>query len=621
MAKVALLIGVSEYEPGLNSLSAAVKDVEAMQRVLRHPEIGSFDQVIPLINPDRQAMEEAIYALFASRSKEDLLLLFFSGHGIKDDSGNLFLATTKTRKDQGKLVQPTAVAANVVQDMMNRSRSKRQVVILDCCFSGAFAEGMKAKDDGSVPIKQQLGGEGRAVLTSSTSTQYSFEQQGSDLSTYTRYLVEGIETGGADSDGDGAVSVDELHEYAKKKVQEAAPAQQPEIYPIKEGHKILLAKAPIGDPKLRYRREVERFAKRGEISAIGRTTLDLLRVKLGLLPDEATAIEVEILEPYREYRKRLKLYEQHFSDAIARENPLSQNTRRDLEDLQEALGLRDEDIEPIRAEVVQKAQKSLPSPPTPPITPPIQTNPDKVSTKNVATGSVSNPRRSPVLTGCGLTMLIGTVIIAIGSVAFFQKLSPLVREQISSPSPSPTVASCIINSGELNVRSEPEGNISTTLKSKQQLSPTGKEQDGWIEISAPVRGWVSKKYTQSCYSLSETPSSGKNVTTPVGVVTPSPIKNNSTPPVTKTPHGSLSEKYEEILQDFKKANGSIPPVTNTPSSSFPEGFGKIPEDFGKAPKSWCMSVKQNWEFEKQHPEIRLNSDEYYQTLLKEKGCE
>ncbi len=34
MAKVALLIGVSEYEPGLNSLPGAVKDVEAMQRVL-----------------------------------------------------------------------------------------------------------------------------------------------------------------------------------------------------------------------------------------------------------------------------------------------------------------------------------------------------------------------------------------------------------------------------------------------------------------------------------------------------------------------------------------------------------------------------------------------------------
>lgn len=51
MLKIALLIGVSEYEPGLTTLPAATKDVEAMQRVLLHPEIGGFDDVKVLINP------------------------------------------------------------------------------------------------------------------------------------------------------------------------------------------------------------------------------------------------------------------------------------------------------------------------------------------------------------------------------------------------------------------------------------------------------------------------------------------------------------------------------------------------------------------------------------------
>lgn len=597
MAKVALLIGVSEYEPDLNPLPAAAKDVEAMQRVLRHPEIGCFDQVIALINPERQAMEEAIYALFASRNKEDLLLLFFSGHGIKDESGNLFLATLKTRKYQRKLVQPTAVAASAVQDMMNLSRSKRQVVILDCCFSGAFAEGMKAKDDGSVPIKQQLGGEGRAVLTSSTSTQYSFEQQGSELSTYTRYLVEGIETGVADSDGDGAVSVDELHEYAKKKVQEAAPAQQPEIYPIKEGHKILLAKAPIGDPKLRYRKEVERFAKRGEISSIGRTTLDLLRDKLGLLPDEATAIEAEILEPYREYRKRLELYKQHFSDAIARENPISFNTRKDLEELQEALGLRDEDVEPIRAEVVQKAQKSLPSPPTPPVISPIATNPDQGLTKNAGTGSVSSPRRSPVLMGCGLTMLIGTVIVTIGTITitWIQKLEP---DPGSTPSPaqSATVVSCIINSGELNVRSEPKGNVIDRLKPGQKLSTTGKEKDGWIEISAPIQGWVFKQLTQLCSSA--------NITSTPKPSTPKPSTPKLIPTPTPTP----------ILPKPIPAPIPAPILTPTPTPTPTEQQ----RPFGAADKSWCLAKKESWEFGKEH---FGKDDESTRESMKEADCD
>lgn len=42
------------------------------------------------------------------------------------------------------------------------------------------------------------------------------------LAIYTRYLVEEIQTGAADLDGDGAVSVNELHNYVKAKVEKAA---------------------------------------------------------------------------------------------------------------------------------------------------------------------------------------------------------------------------------------------------------------------------------------------------------------------------------------------------------------------------------------------------------------
>lgn len=58
-------------------------------------------------------------------------------------------------------------------------------------------------------------------------------------------------------ENDGSVSVRELHEYARSKVQEAAPAMKPEIYQVREGSEILLAHAPIGDPRLRYRKEAE----------------------------------------------------------------------------------------------------------------------------------------------------------------------------------------------------------------------------------------------------------------------------------------------------------------------------------------------------------------------------
>lgn len=349
MAKIALLIGVSEYEPGLNPLPSAIKDVEAMRRVLIHPDMGGFADadVNVLKNPQRQDMEEAIFHLFNNRKRDDLLLFYFSGHGITDESGKLYLSTIKTRKlANGSLLLPTAVAASFLHDNINQSKSQRQVLILDCCFSGAMAKGMTVKNDGRVNVQECLGGTGRAILTSSTSTQYSIVSEESELSIYTRYIVEGIETGAADRDEDGWISVEGLHEYASAKVQEAAPAMTPKFYPVEEGYKINLAKAPIGDPKLAYRRKVEEIAREdnGEISELNYAYLDELCASLKLSEQEADEIEAEVLEPYSIRKNKLNRYKQVFSQAIQKQNPISESDRKSLKRLQDVLRLRDEDI-------------------------------------------------------------------------------------------------------------------------------------------------------------------------------------------------------------------------------------------------------------------------------------
>ena len=353
MAKVALLIGVSEYEPGLNPLPAAVKDLDAMREVLLDPEIGGFAEhdVTLLKNPDRQLVEESIYTLFSGRQRDDLLLLFFSGHGIKDDSGTLYLATRSTRKSlRGELITPTAVSASFIHSSMSRSRSKRQVVILDSCFSGAFAEGLSAKDDGIVDISKQLGGEGRAVLTSSSSTQYSFEQDGEELSLYTRFLIEGIKTGEADLDEDDVISIDELHEYARRKVQEVKPEIKPELYAIREGFKIRLLNVPQGDPHQKYKKEVARCGQRGKLTLINRSILDAWRVRLGLSLNEARILEAEVLEPYhKEFQQKLRKYESVVTEVFKRDEVVSSDTRQELQNLQRVLELRNEDTVPIEA--------------------------------------------------------------------------------------------------------------------------------------------------------------------------------------------------------------------------------------------------------------------------------
>jgi hypothetical protein len=354
MEKVALLIGVSDYEPGLEALPAAANDVAAMEHVLVNPEMGDFaaTAITLLQNPPRQTMEDALYNLFANRQKDDLLLLYFSGHGVVDEGGEFYFTSRYTRKEQGKLVPTTAVSARSVREWMEQSRSQRKVIILDSCFSGAFAKGVKAKDSGSINPEQFLGSKGTAILTASTSTQYALIQAGFDLSLYTHFLVEGIRTGGADRDNDGWIAMDELHAYASSKVREAAPAMTPEFYPVKEGYKILLAKSPKDDPRLKYRKQVEQRAHQGTFSIPARRLLNSLRLQLNLAAEVAEAIEAEVLRPYREYQRKLQEYEQTLVEALAAESPLSQRTLEDLRDYQQHLALEDVDVQQIQQQLM-----------------------------------------------------------------------------------------------------------------------------------------------------------------------------------------------------------------------------------------------------------------------------
>ena len=383
MKKIALLVGVSEYEPGLNPLPGAIKDIEAMQRVLQHASMGGFDQVKSLSNPSVVTMQEEIETLFSDCSPEDVVLLFFSGHGIADDRGKLCFATRETRKNvRGDLLQATAVPAAFIQERMSQSNCKRQVVILDCCFSGAFANGMTAKDEKGtgeaiIDVQAQLGGEGRVVMTSSTATQPSFfDQQTSELSVYTRYLVEGIETGAADLDGDGQILAVELHDYAQKKVQASLPTMKPRMYPVGEGFRIILASAPACDAKVLYRREAEYLARQGAISGKGefsyaaRSLLNILRETLSMPAKEAEIIELEVLKPYREYRKKLQRYREIVQNLVQGRAEIDQSARSCLIRLQDVLSLKKDDADQIEAEMLQMHSTKRSEPldrPEPPI--------------------------------------------------------------------------------------------------------------------------------------------------------------------------------------------------------------------------------------------------------------
>ncbi|MDB9395810.1 caspase, EACC1-associated type [Microcystis aeruginosa] len=374
MAKIALLIGVSEYSEGLRPISSAIPDVEAMHRVLEHPDMGAFDQVTVLPNPDKGSMEKAVEDLLANRQRDDLVLLYFSGHGLKAQNARFFLSTRDTGCDQyGDFRRATALAASKLQEYITDSRSQRQIIILDCCFSGALVQGMLIK--GELNIQEELGGKGRAILTSSSPIEYSFESDNNDLSIYTKYLVEGIETGAADKDGDQLISVNELHEYASERVKEAAPAMTPKFYLSLEGEDtIYLARSPLAanDPIFIYREKVreilDEWSKENickeNFNRVERNCLNELRNELDLSLQEADIIEYENLAPFRKRLQNLTEYKATFRELLADSISITEGNRRRLKELQSRYGLRDEDIQVIEEEVQNEVYPITPTIPT-----------------------------------------------------------------------------------------------------------------------------------------------------------------------------------------------------------------------------------------------------------------
>jgi hypothetical protein len=224
----ALVVATYEYlDAGLRRLAAPEHDAESFAEVLKDEAIADFD-VTMLVNQPHYVVGEAIADFYGAAGREDLTLLYFTGHGVKDDEGRLYLAMTNTRREA---LMFTAISGAQLNDAMDASRSRRKVLILDCCYSGAFPAGRTAKADEGVQTLERFQGKGRAVLTASDATQYAFE--GDDLrgsgtsSVFTRYLVEAISSGAADLDEDGDIALDELYSYVYEQVVAEVPQQRP----------------------------------------------------------------------------------------------------------------------------------------------------------------------------------------------------------------------------------------------------------------------------------------------------------------------------------------------------------------------------------------------------------
>ena len=238
--RIALIIHNDTYhDPSLSRLKMPVADIHTLAMVLRQPTIGNFNRVETLLNQSVGEVRRRVADLFHRKQRNDELLLYFMGHSLLDEAGQLYLATVDTALDS---LAETASSAIYLTDCMDRSFSRRQMLLLEC----SAGNGPRTGTGLATAFKGR--GYGRVVLTTTHTIQYILAEEkvvGETTSPgFTHYLIQGLQTGAADVDRDGQIELRELYEYIQGQAEQATSYLQPRQWTSGDPGKFIIARNP-----------------------------------------------------------------------------------------------------------------------------------------------------------------------------------------------------------------------------------------------------------------------------------------------------------------------------------------------------------------------------------------
>jgi uncharacterized caspase-like protein len=195
-------------------------------------------------------IREALTNFISRAAEDDLLLIFFAGHGAPDPFApqNLYLVAYDTDVNS---MPETALAMSDLRSYIDHNvKSKRLVLLLDACHSAGLSnEGTRdvANNLANLYLEKLLyQEEGRAFMCSSDINEPSREsrQWGNGHGVFTYYLLDGLK-GNADSNHDRLVSVGELFRYVRQRVRMATNQQQNPRLLVGNNEQLTLAVAPL----------------------------------------------------------------------------------------------------------------------------------------------------------------------------------------------------------------------------------------------------------------------------------------------------------------------------------------------------------------------------------------
>jgi len=239
--RYAICIGCNNYPKDperLPTLKCAENDAKELKEILADPKRGNFDDIKLFTNEPHYDILPAIEKLLSSAKKDNLILIYYSGHGRLDNRNRLCLATSST---EVTALATTSLPVARLKEFIDDCSATKIVWILDCCYSGAVDKAFKGGDVDSA-LQIAAGGKGKYIITASTGIQVAHEKEQEPHSVFTKYLLEGL-MGEADLNRDGIITIEGLFRYVHKQVTDEG-GQEPLKFAIDVTGDIPIAKVP-----------------------------------------------------------------------------------------------------------------------------------------------------------------------------------------------------------------------------------------------------------------------------------------------------------------------------------------------------------------------------------------
>jgi len=189
-------VGISDYPGEKNDLRVSANDARVMYNIFARN--GKSERAI-LTNHKATAegVKKAMKTVFAHASEDDVIILYFSGHGTP---GALFCHDGILPYEQ-------------IFEVMKSCPAKNKIIFADACYSGQMRTESTSQQP---PVKK-----GNVLLfLSSRSDEVSYESAYKN-SRFTIYLERGLR-GGADSNRDKIITAKELFIFVHKGVVESS---------------------------------------------------------------------------------------------------------------------------------------------------------------------------------------------------------------------------------------------------------------------------------------------------------------------------------------------------------------------------------------------------------------